>query len=76
MAFTSCDNIDTGLGYALIFLAFLLSIFNLQAYSQLDNTGKSNQAVQFSTALMTLILTILYVLYMIKDPILSLLTRK
>ena len=76
MAFTSCDNIDMGLGYALIFLAFLLSIFNLQAYSQLDNTGKSNQAFQFSTALITLIVTIVYFLYMIKDPIASLFTKK
>ena len=76
MAFSSCDGLDVVLGYALMFLSFLLSIFNIDAYSKLDSNGKSSQGLQFAIALITLIVTIVYFLYMIKDPFMNLINKK
>ena len=76
MAFNSCDGIDMVLGFTLMFLAFLLSVFNIQAYNKLDDKGKSTEGFQFTVALITMIITIVYFLYMIKDPVMAIITKK
>jgi len=76
MAFSSCDGVDMILGFALIFLAFLLSVFNIQAYNKLDDKGKSGEGFQFTVALITLITTIVYFLYMVKDPIMAMINKR
>ncbi len=76
MAFSSCDNFDMVFGFALMFLAFLLSVFNIQAYNKLDDKGKSTEGFQFTVALSTMIITIVYFLYMIKDPVMAKITKK
>lgn len=76
MVFSSCDGIDTILGFALILLAFLLSVFNIQAYNKLDDEGRGTVGFQFTVALITLIITIVYFLYMIKDPVMAIINKK
>jgi hypothetical protein len=76
MAFSSCNNVDTILGFALMFLAFLLSVFTIQAYNKLDDKGKTGESVQFTVALITLITTIVYFLYMIKDPVMAMINKR
>lgn len=76
MAFSSCNGIDMVLGFTLMFLAFLLSVFNIQTYNKLDDKGKSTESFQFTIALITLIITILYFLYMIKDPIMDIVNKR
>lgn len=76
MVFASCDGIDMALGYALIFLAFLLSVFNIDSYNKLDDKDKSSHGFQFTIALITLIITVVYFLYMIKDPVMNLINKK
>ena len=75
MAFSSCDGIDMVLGFVLMFLTFLLSVFNIQAYNKLDDKGKSTEGFQFTVALITLIVNIVYFLYMIKDPVMNLVSK-
>ena len=76
MAFSSCNNsVDVIFGFALLFLAFLLSVFNIQAYNKLDDKGKSGEGFQFTVSLITLIVTILYFLYMVKDPIMAMINK-
>lgn len=75
MAFSSCGGVDMILGFALMFLAFLLSVFNIQAYDKLDHKGKSSEGFQFTVALITLIITIVYFLYMIKDPVMAMINK-
>lgn len=76
MAFSSCDGIDMILGFTLMFLAFLLSVFNIQAYNKLDDTAKSTEGFQFTVALITLIVSIFYFLYIIKDPVMALINKR
>lgn len=76
MVFSSCNGIDMVLGFALMFLAFLLSVFNIQAYNKLDDKGKSTEGFQFTVALITLITSIVYFLYMIKDPVMAIINKK
>jgi hypothetical protein len=76
MAFTSCDGVDMILGFTLMFLAFLLSVFNIQAYNKLDDAAKSTEGFQFSVALITLIISIVYFLYMVKDPVMTLINKR
>jgi len=76
MAFSSCDGIDMILGFALMFIAFLLSVFNIQAYNKLDDKGKSTEGIQFTVALITLITSIVYFLYTIKDPVMAIINKK
>ena len=76
MAFSSCNGIDMILGFVLMFLAFLLSVFNIQAYNKLDDKVKSTQVFQFNVALITLIVSIVYFLYMVKDPIMTLINKR
>jgi len=76
MAFSSCDGTDMVLGVALMFLAFLLSVFNIQAYNKLDDKGKSTEGFQFTIASITLIISIVYFLYMIKDPVMTIINKK
>jgi vacuolar-type H+-ATPase subunit I/STV1 len=76
MAFSSCNSIDMILGFTLMFLAFLLSVFNIQAYNKLDNKGKSTEGFQFTVALITLIISIVYFLYIIKDPVMALINKR
>ena len=75
MAFSSCDGVDMILGVALMFLSFLLSIFTIQAYNKLDDKGKSSEGFQFTVALITLIITIVYFLYMIKGPVVDMIKK-
>ncbi len=76
MAFSSCDGIDMILGFVLMFLAFLLSVFNIQTYNKLDDKTKSTEGFQFTVALITLIISIVYFLYIIKDPVMALINKK
>ena len=76
MTFASCNGIGMILGYALIFLAFLLSIFYISVHNQLDKKAQGGQGLEFAIALITLIVTILYFLYMIKDPFITLINKK
>lgn len=76
MAFSSCDGIDMILGFVLMFLAFLLSVFNIQAYNKLDDKAKSTEGFQFTVALITLIVSIVYFLYMVKDPVMNIINKK
>jgi heme/copper-type cytochrome/quinol oxidase subunit 4 len=76
MAFSSCDNIDKVLGFALMFIAFLLSVFTIQAYNKLDDNNKSTEGFQFTFALITLIISIVYFLYMIKDPVVAIINKR
>ena len=64
------------LGFVIIFLAFLLSVFNIQAYNKLDDKSKSGESFQFTLALITLITTIVYFLYMVKDPIMAMINKR
>jgi len=64
------------LGFTLMFLAFLLSVFNIQAYNKLDDKAKSTEGFQFTVALITLIISVVYFLYMIKDPVMTLINKK
>jgi vacuolar-type H+-ATPase subunit I/STV1 len=66
---------DMILGFTLMFLAFLLSVFNIQAYNKLDDKGKSTEGFQFTVALITLIISIVYFLYIIKDPVMALINK-
>jgi hypothetical protein len=75
MAFSSCNGVDMILGFALMFLAFLLSVFNIQAYNKLDDKAKSSEGFQFIVALITLIIIIVYFLYMIKDPVMAMINK-
>lgn len=75
MAFSSCDGIDVILGFTLMFLSFLLSVFNIQVYNKLDDKGKSTEGFQFSVSLITLIVSIVYFLYMIKDPVIAMINK-
>jgi len=76
MAFSSCNRIDMVIGFTLMFLAFLLSVFNIQAYNKLDDKGKSTEGFQFTVALITLIISIIYFLYTIKDPVMALINKR
>ena len=76
MAFSSCDGIDMVLGFVLMFLAFLLSVFNIQTYNKLDDKAKSTEGFQFTVALITLVISIVYFLYMIKDPVMDLINKR
>ena len=69
--FSSCGTFDMIVGFSLIFLAFLLSIFQIQAYTALSTDKQKNYHMQYAVAIITLVVTILYFLYMIKDPVLS-----
>ena len=76
MAFSSCDDIDTFLGYALMILAGLLSIFAIDNYSKMSSEDKAHSVVQFTISVITLVVTIVYFLYMIKDPFMALISNK
>ena len=76
MAFSSCNGIDMIIGFILIFLAFLLSIFNIQAYNKLDDAAKSTEGVQFTVALITIIISVVYFLYLLKDPVMALINKR
>ena len=76
MAFSSCNGVDMFVGFTLMFLAFLLSVFNIQAYNKLDDKGKSTEGFQFTIALITLIISIVYFLYIIKDPVMALINKR
>ena len=76
MAFNSCDAIDTFLGYSLMVLAGLLSVFVIDNYNKMSDTDKSNRVVQFTISVITLVISVVYFLYMIKDPFMSLISGK
>ena len=71
MAFSSCDSFDTFMGYILIGLAFLLSIFEIDSYNSLPDKDKHNRVFQITAASITLAVTLIWFLYLIKDPVMQ-----
>ena len=71
MAFSSCDSFDSLMGYVLITLAFLLSIFEIDAYNKLPSDDKHSRVFQVTVASITLALTLIWFLYLIKDPVIQ-----
>jgi uncharacterized membrane protein len=51
------------IGMALMFLAVLLAIFNIQSYSQLSETDKAGEQWQFGISIGTLVVAGLYFIY-------------
>lgn len=76
MAFSTCGRTDMIIGFCLMALSFLLSVFNIQAYNKLDTEQKATEGFQFSVALITLIASILYFLFMVKDPFMNFLKAR
>ena len=75
MAFSSCDGIDTFLGYALMLLSGILSIFAIDNYNKMPSNDKAHSVVQFTISVITLVVTIVYFMYMIKDPFMALISN-
>lgn len=71
MAFESCNYMDTMIGYGLVVLAFIMSIFQIQAYGKLAEADKYKNSMQYTLAILTLIFCILYTFYALRDPIMS-----
>lgn len=72
MVFASCSNpMDTVLGYVLVALAFIMSMFQVQAHGQLSDADKAKNSNQYTLAMTVLIVCILYAIYAFWDPIMS-----
>lgn len=73
MAFESCNYMDTMLGYGLVALAFVMSIMQIDAHGKLSESDKSNNSMQYTLAIIVLVLSILYTLYAFRQPIMEVL---
>ena len=67
--FSSCDGLDTIYGYGILFLAFLLSTFNISVYNKLPGDKKKGEEFQFALSIITLVLSVVYFLYKISGPV-------
>lgn len=73
MAFESCNYMDAMIGYALVALAFIMSIMQIDAHGKLSESDKSNNSTQYTLAILVLVLCILYTLYAFREPIMAVL---
>ena len=73
MAFESCNYMDTMIGYGLVALSFIMALLQIDTHAKLSQADKSKNNMQYTLAIIVLILCILYTLYAFREPMMSVL---
>lgn len=74
--FNSCSSLDFYIGYGLIVLAFVLSIFSINYHNNItDNKVKESHNFPYTVSIFVLVSTILLFMYEISGPIIDLIKK-
>ena len=71
MIFNSCETKDVILGFVLMFMSFLLSIFVIDSYTKLEDKSQGGKIFQLIIAILTLVVIVLYFIYSMGSPIMK-----
>ena len=66
-----CETKDVIIGFVLMFMTFILSIFVIDSYTKLEDKSQGGKIFQLIIAILTLVVTVLYFIYNVVSPVMK-----